>query len=221
MFDDKYHLLLGITAGMLFVLLVTDLGPTALAIPGYGSISGVIGLVLGFLLFRKHNHVTEHDYDEHHNPSVAGKDDKLGRMFGFIMHSALDGFGIAVLTAIGNAPGLLGLLAFLPHRISDGFTASLMLRRMWAAPKPYKVFKSILFIACSPILGVLAYWVLQGYVDSEISIAIGSGLAFGFFTILIFKELVPELMQEKHPRQPTLIAAFTGMVIMYLLVNFI
>ncbi len=218
-FNDKYHLLLGATAGMLFVLLVTDLAPTALSLPGWGALSVVVGLVFGYFLFRKHNHVSSHEHDDHVNPEIAGKDHKLSRMFGFVIHSALDGFGIAVLAAMGSTTGLLGLLAFFPHRVSDGFTASVMLRRMWASPKPYLFLKSILVIALAPTFGFFAYWILEGKIDPLISIVIGSGLAFGFFAILISKELIPELMQEKHPRQPTLLAVFVGMMVMYGLVQ--
>lgn len=207
---DRYHIILGFTTGMIAMLAFGDLLQEALDIPLWGTVSVLSGLCLGWFLFKKHNHTNTHFIQ----PSTKNKFARIGGIF---LHSTLDGFGFAVLYSLNQTLGLVSLVAFIAHRINDGFTGAVVLSRFPDGPRFMK--RVALMNALAPLFGVCLYFVLKGLVSDDYVTTVGAGITFGFFFSLIRYELVPEILQDEHPVLPTLLAALLGTLFMYLLIT--
>ena len=145
---DRHHIILGFTTGMIAMLTFGDLLHEALDIPFQGSVSIVFGLCLGWVLLRKHNHANTHFVQ----PTTKNKFARIGGIF---LHSILDGFGFAVLYTVNQTLGLVNLVAFVAHRINDGFTGAVVLKRFPDGPKFIK--RVALMNALAPLVGVCLY----------------------------------------------------------------
>ncbi len=205
---DRHHVILGFTTGMLAMLTFGEIFSEALDLPFWGLSFILVGMVLGWLMFKKHNHANTHSDEIGVN--------KMFRVIGIFIHSVFDGFGLAVIYSISHALFFAGLIAFFAHRVNDGFTGSVILRKKAVSPRVIR--NTAVLNAISPMIGVLLFYLLDGLVSYEYAICIGSALAFGFFFSLIRYELVPEILQEEHPVLPTLISVLVGVVAMYTLI---
>jgi len=207
---DKYHIILGFTTGMIIMLAFGELLAESLEIPFWGSVSILFGLCLGWFLFKKHNHTNTHFVQ----PTTKHKFARIGGIF---LHSTLDGFGFAVLYNLDQTLGLVSLVAFIAHRINDGFTGAVVLKRFPDGPRFTK--RVAVMNALAPLVGVGLYYVLRNVVPYDYVSTVGAGLTFGFFFSLIRYELVPEILQDEHPVLPTLLAVLVGTLFMYLLIS--
>lgn len=207
---DRHHIILGFTTGMIAMLTFGDLLAESLHIPFWGSLSALVGLLLGWFLFKKHNHTNTHFVQ----PTTKHKFARIGGIF---LHSTLDGFGFAVLYTINQTLGLVSLVAFIAHRINDGFTGAVVLNRFPDGPRFMR--RVAVMNSLAPLVGVGLYFLLKNIVLADYVSTVGAGLTFGFFFSLIRYELVPEILQDEHPVLPTLLAALLGTLFMYLLIS--
>ena len=213
--NDRFHLVLGLSAGLLLGLVGFDLLPEVFSM-NTDSVLGVpqvsVAILAGFLslhiiegVFGNHE-PAESDYGhdhEHHN--IAGTLGALA-MGG---HVFLDGVGLGVAFKVSNSLGYAVFLAVMVHAFSDGLnTVSLIVKSgHWTQ----KSFRLLAIDAVARIGGasVGTYLVLN---DSLLALYLA--LFSGFVIYLATSHILPEA-HSKHSSRWTFFATILGVLIMW------
>jgi len=213
--NDRFHLVLGLSAGLLLGLVGFDLLPEVFA-TDKSSFLGVpqvsLAILVGFLslhiiegVFGSHE-PAESDYGhdhEHHN--IAGT---LGAV-AMGGHVFLDGVGLGVAFKVSNSLGYAVFLAVMVHAFSDGLnTVSLIVKSgNWTK----KSFRLLGVDAVARIGGasVGTYLVLN---DSLLALYLA--LFSGFVIYLATSHILPEA-HSKHSSRWTFFATILGVLIMW------
>jgi ZIP family zinc transporter len=212
---DKFHLVLGLSAGLLLGLVGFDLLPEVFEM-NTDSFLGVpqvsIAILAGFLslhiiegVFGSHE-PAESDYGhDHEHQNVAGTLGALA-MGG---HVFLDGVGLGVAFKVSNSLGYAVFLAVLVHAFSDGLnTVSLIVKSgHWTK----KSFRLLAVDAVARIGGasVGTYLVLN---DSLLALYLA--LFSGFVIYLATSHILPEA-HSRHSSRWTFFATMVGVLIMW------
>ncbi|CAB4340379.1 unannotated protein [freshwater metagenome] len=213
--NDRFHLVLGLSAGLLLGLVGFDLLPEVFemntsAFLGVPQVS--VAILAGFLslhiiegVFGSHE-PAESDYGhdhEHHN--IAGTLGALA-MGG---HVFLDGVGLGVAFKVSNSLGFAVFIAVMVHAFSDGLnTVSLIVKSgNWTK----KSFRLLGIDAVARIGGasVGTYLVL-----SDSLLALYLALFSGFVIYLATSHILPEA-HSKHSSRWTFFATILGVLIMW------
>jgi ZIP family zinc transporter len=213
--NDRFHLVLGLSAGLLLGLVGFDLLPEVFSMDtnaflGVPQVS--IAILAGFLslhiiegVFGSHE-PAESDYGhdhEHHN--IAGTLGALA-MGG---HVFLDGVGLGVAFKVSNSLGYAVFLAVIVHAFSDGLnTVSLIVKSgHWTK----KSFRLLALDAVARIGGasVGTYLVLN---DSLLALYLA--LFSGFVIYLATSHILPEA-HSKHSSRWTFFATILGVLVMW------
>lgn len=192
-FQNKIHLILGFTSGVLLGVVAFDIFPEIIRLVNelHGNPqTPMLALVLGFLIFHISekwlliHHSQEEKYGPHKHPAVG----KLSAL-ALAGHSFLDGVGIGLGFQISQATGILVAFAVIAHDFSDGLnTVSLILINK---NTNHTAFKFLLLDAVAPIFGVI----------STLFIAIPSNilvLYLGFFAGFLLYIGVADILPEAH-----------------------
>ncbi len=217
--SDRFHLVLGLSAGLLLGLVGFDLLPEVfemnkalwLGVPAVSVaiLSGFLSLHIIEGAFGSHE-PAESDYGhdhEHHNIAGAVGAVAMGG------HVFLDGIGLGVAFQIDNKLGFAVFIAVLVHAFSDGLnTVSLMVKSGHWTSRSYA------------LLGVDAIARIGGatfgtyLVLSESLMSIYLALFSGFLIYLATSHILPEA-HSRHSSRWTFGATFLGVLIMWLLVT--
>jgi ZIP family zinc transporter len=212
---DKFHLVLGLSAGLLLGLVGFDLLPEVFEM-NTDSFFGVpqvsIAILAGFLslhiiegVFGSHE-PAESDYGhDHEHQNVAGT---LGAI-AMGGHVFLDGVGLGVAFKVSDSLGYAVFLAVLVHAFSDGLnTVSLIVKSgHWTK----KSFRLLAVDAVARIGGasVGTYLVLN---DSLLALYLA--LFSGFVIYLATSHILPEA-HSRHSSRWTFFATMVGVLIMW------
>lgn len=217
---DRFHLILGLSAGLLLGLVGFDLLPEVFS-ANHQIIGGVraasVAIVGGFLLlhilerlFGSHE-PAESDYGhdhEHHN--IAGT---LGAI-AMGGHVFLDGVGLGVAFQVSNALGIAVFVAIVVHAFSDGLnTVSLLIKSgRWSDRAKWLLAVDAIArlsgAAVGTYLGMNSSW-----------LALYLALFSGFVIYLATSHILPEA-HSRHPSRWTLAATAIGVALMWLVVAF-
>jgi ZIP family zinc transporter len=212
---DKFHLVLGLSAGLLLGLVGFDLLPevfemntdTFLGVPqvSIAILAGFLSLHIIEGVFGSHE-PAESDYGhDHEHQNVAGTLGALA-MGG---HVFLDGVGLGVAFKVSNSLGYAVFLAVLVHAFSDGLnTVSLIVKSgHWTK----KSFRLLAVDAVARIGGasVGTYLVLN---DSLLALYLA--LFSGFVIYLATSHILPEA-HSRHSSRWTFFATMVGVLIMW------
>ena len=216
--SDRFHLVLGLSAGLLLGLVGFDLLPevfemnknTWLGVPAVS-----VAILAGFLtlhvvegLFGSHE-PAESDYGhdhEHHN--IAGAVGALA-MGG---HVFLDGVGLGVAFQIDSKLGFAVFLAVLVHAFSDGLnTVSLMVKSGHWTSRSY----ALLGVDAVARIGGATFGTYLALSDSLMSIYLA--LFSGFLIYLATSHILPEA-HSRHSSRWTFGATFVGVIAMWAIV---
>lgn len=217
--SDRFHLVLGLSAGLLLGLVGFDLLPEVFEMNktmwlGVPAVS--VAILAGFLslhiiegTFGSHE-PAESDYGhdhEHHNIAGAVGAVAMGG------HVFLDGIGLGVAFQIDNKLGFAVFIAVLVHAFSDGLnTVSLMVKSGHWTSRSYA------------LLGVDAIARIGGatfgtyLVLSESLMSIYLALFSGFLIYLATSHILPEA-HSRHSSRWTFGATFLGVAIMWVVVT--
>lgn len=213
--SDRFHLVLGLSAGLLLGLVGFDLLPEVFEM-NTDSVLGVpqvsVAILVGFLalhiiegIFGGHE-PAESDYGhdhEHHN--IAGT---LGAV-AMGGHVFLDGVGLGVAFKVSNSLGFAVFLAIMVHAFSDGLnTVSLIVKSgHWTS----KSFRLLGLDAIARIGGaaVGSYLALN---DSLLALYLA--LFSGFVIYLATSHILPEA-HSRHSSRWTFFATLLGVLIMW------
>jgi ZIP family zinc transporter len=217
--SDRFHLVLGLSAGLLLGLVGFDLLPEVFAMNndswlGVPAVS--VAILAGFLLlhvveglFGSHE-PAESDYGhdhEHHN--IAGAVGALA-MGG---HVFLDGIGLGVAFQIDSKLGYAVFLAVLVHAFSDGLnTVSIMVKSGHWTSRSY----ALLGVDAIARIGGATFGTYLALSDSLLSIYLA--LFSGFVIYLATSHILPEA-HSRHSSRWTFGATFLGIAIMWIIVS--
>jgi ZIP family zinc transporter len=211
--NDRMHLILGASAGVLLGLVAFDLLPEIFALTGEYSSAvppAMIAFVVGFLVL----HVVERaagvhepadsEYGEHHH-RLGGS---LGAV-GLIVHSFLDGLAIGLAFQVSSAVGWTVAIAVLAHDFADGLNTVTLMRR--AGHDRPRVLGALALDALAPLVGVV---VASAFSPSEQILALYLGGFAGLLTYLATADILPEA-HAHHPSRITLLMTIGGVAFMY------
>ena len=216
--SDRFHLVLGLSAGLLLGLVGFDLMPEVFdsnKSTWFGVPAVSVAILAGFLtlhvvevLFGSHE-PAESDYGhdhEHHN--IAGAVGALA-MGG---HVFLDGVGLGVAFQIDKKLGFAVFLAVLVHAFSDGLnTVSLMVKSGHWTSRSY----ALLGVDAFARIGGATFGTYLALSDSLMSIYLA--LFSGFLIYLATSHILPEA-HSRHSSRWTFGATFLGVVVMWVIV---
>jgi ZIP family zinc transporter len=217
--SDRFHLVLGLSAGLLLGLVGFDLLPEVFEMNtdvwlGVPAVS--IAILVGFLslhviegAFGSHE-PAESDYGhdhEHHN--IAGAVGAIA-MGG---HVFLDGIGLGVAFQIDKKLGFAVFIAVLVHAFSDGLnTVSLMVKSgHWTS-------RSVALLGVDGLarIGGATFGTYLALSDSLMSIYLA--LFSGFLIYLATSHILPEA-HSRHSSRWTFGATFLGVIVMWAIVS--
>jgi ZIP family zinc transporter len=213
---DRFHLVLGLSAGLLLGLVGFDLLPEVFEM-GAGDFGGVktvsLALIAGFLSlhfieqFAGSHEPAESDYghDHTHAFEIAGT---VGA-FAMAGHIFLDGVALALAFKVSNALGIAVFIAMIVHAFSDGLNTVALLVKLGQWTQRGKFLLGIDAIAriSGAILG-------STLVISDSAIAIYLAAFSGIVIYLATSHILPEA-HANHPTRATMLATLTGVLIMW------
>ena len=213
---DRFHLVLGLSAGLLLGLVGFDLLPEVFDM-GVGSFGGVkavsVALIAGFLSLHfieqfagSHEPAeSEYHHDHTHAFEIAGT---VGA-FAMAGHIFLDGVALALAFKVSNALGIAVFIAMIVHAFSDGLNTVALLVKLGQWSQRGKFLLGIDAIAriSGAILG-------STLVISDSAIAIYLAAFSGIVIYLATSHILPEA-HANHPTRATMLATLAGVLIMW------
>jgi len=216
---DRFHLVLGLSAGLLLGLVGFDLLPeifemNSSELGGVKTIS--IALISGFLFlhfleqFVGSHEPAESDYghDHKHTVEIAG----LVGAVAMAGHIFLDGVALALAFKVSTELGIAVFIAMIVHAFSDGLnTVALLIKtNQWREKGKYLLGLDAVARIGGAALG-------SSLTISDGNLAIYLAAFSGIVIYLATSHILPEA-HSKHPSKVTMVATLAGVVIMWLLV---
>ena len=217
---DRFHLVLGLSAGLLLGLVGFDLLPEIFEM-NTNNLIGVrtisVALIAGFLSlhfieqFAGSHEPAESDYGHEHTHSV----EIAGTVGAIAMagHIFLDGVALALAFKVSNALGFAVFIAMLVHAFSDGLnTVALLVKTgQWRSRGKY-------LLAVDAIARVGGAAIGSALTISDSNLAIYLALFSGIVIYLATSHILPEA-HSKHPSKVTMLATLAGVIIMWAVVS--
>ena len=217
---DRFHLVLGLSAGLLLGLVGFDLLPEVFEMNA-NNLVGVratsVALIAGFLSlhfieqFAGSHEPAESDYGHEHTHTVeiAGTVGALA-MAG---HIFLDGVALALAFKVSNSLGFAVFIAMLVHAFSDGLnTVALLIKtNQWQSRGKY-------LLAVDAIARIGGAALGSALTISDSNLAIYLAVFSGIVIYLATSHILPEA-HSKHPSKVTMLATLAGVVIMWAVVS--
>jgi ZIP family zinc transporter len=212
---DRFHLVLGLSAGLLMGLVGFDLLPEVFEM-NTDTFSGVpvvsIAILAGFLIlhilergFGSHEPAESHYGHDHDHHSVSGVIGALA-MGG---HVFLDGVGLGVAFQISNSLGIAVFLAIVVHAFSDGLNTVSMLIKSGNWTKKSKYLLAVDAVARIGGATVGTYLALN-----DKYLALYLALFTGFVIYIATSHILPEA-HSRHASKWTLVATASGVLVMW------
>ena len=217
---DRFHLVLGLSAGLLLGLVGFDLLPEIFEMNtdnliGVRTIS--VALIAGFLSlhfieqFAGSHEPAESDYGHEHTHTV----EIAGTVGAIAMagHIFLDGVALALAFKVSDALGFAVFIAMLVHAFSDGLnTVALLVKTgQWRSRGKY-------LLAVDAIARVGGAAIGSALTISDSNLAIYLAVFSGIVIYLATSHILPEA-HSKHPSKVTMLATLAGVVIMWAVVS--
>jgi len=211
--QDRLHLVLGFTAGVLLGVVAFDLLPEIFVLSG-GEVRGVPTVMLAFAAGFVVLHLLERtvalhgahegEYGDHHHPAVG-----LTSALALAAHSFMDGLGIGLGFQAGTAVGVTVAIAVIAHDFADGLnTVSIMLSHD-NSPRRSLVLLGV--DAVAPVLGATS---TLFFTVPDHLLGLYLGFFAGFLLYLATGDILPEA-HSRHPSRLTLVATLLGITAMW------
>jgi zinc transporter ZupT len=212
--QDRLHLILGLTAGVIVGVVAFDVLPEIVELSESTGIDfryAMVTLAAGFLGFHAiekwllvHN-AHEHEYSAgHHHPTVG-----VASALALIGHSMADGFAIGLAFQVDNTVGVAVAIAVIGHDFADGLnTVSLMLAHGNSRRKAAILLG---FDCLAPLIGA-SLTLLFSVPDEALLLYLGAFA--GFLLYIGASDILPEAHAD-HPSLATLGLTVTGVAAMY------
>lgn len=179
----------------------------------------IIGLVLGLVLVVVARSLLSHQDDDFQIGKVQGTDamDMLLIVGVMTVHSFAEGIGVGVSYGDGGSFGTFISAAIAIHNIPEGLAISLVLiprgATVWRAAG-WSIFSSL----PQPIMAIPAFLFVLAF---RPFLPIGLGLAAGAMIWMVFRELIPEALEDmpKTAVYPTMAVSVVGMLLFQVLIG--
>ena len=215
---DRFHLILGLSAGLLLGLVGFDLLPEVFrdseTTGGVPTVS--IAILAGFLLL----HISERSFGGHEPvDSEYGHDHSHGSIAGGIGavamagHVFLDGAALGVAFKVSNKLGFAVFIALLVHAFSDGLNTVSMLVKSgnWQAKSKFLLVVDAIARIGGAAIGT--YLTFQGNF-----VTIYLALFSGFVIYVATSHILPEA-HSRHPSRWTFAATGIGVIAMWAIIG--
>lgn len=216
---DRFHLVLGLSAGLLLGLVGFDLLPEIFEMNSsdFGGVKSIsIALISGFLFlhfleqFVGSHEPAESDYGHEHKHSV-----EIAGVLGAVAmagHIFLDGVALALAFKVSNQLGIAVFIAMLVHAFSDGLnTVALLIKsNQWQKRGKY-------LLAVDAVARISGAALGTSISISDANLALYLAVFSGIVIYLATSHILPEA-HSKHPSKVTVISTLAGVVIMWLVV---
>ena len=216
---DRFHLVLGLSAGLLLGLVGFDLLPEIFEMNStdFGGVKSIsVALISGFLLlhfleqFVGSHEPAESDYGHEHKHSV-----EIAGVLGAVAmagHIFLDGVALALAFKVSNQLGIAVFIAMLVHAFSDGLnTVALLIKsNQWQKRGKY-------LLAVDAVARISGAALGTSISVSDANLALYLAVFSGIVIYLATSHILPEA-HSKHPSKVTVISTLAGVVIMWLVV---
>ena len=213
--SDRFHLVLGLSAGLLLGLVGFDLLPEVFEM-NTSNVGGIrmvsLAILIGFLSLHSIEGIfvgdepAESDYGhDHEHQNIAGTLGALA-MGG---HVFLDGVGLGVAFKVSDALGYAVFLAVVVHAFSDGLnTVSLIVKSgNWTK-------KSVRLLAVDAVARIGGATVGTYLALNDSLLALYLALFSGFVIYLATSHILPEA-HSRHSSRWTFFATVCGVLIMW------
>ena len=197
-FQDRLHLILSFTAGVLLGVVSFEILPDIFALTlaqGIDPTPAMIALVAGFLLFHSVekfvlvHHVHEAEYASHDHPQVG-----VLSALALIGHSFMDGVAIGLAFQVSEGVGIVVAAAVIAHDFCDGLnTVGLMLVHHNTTARSAAM---LAIDALAPVLGAastLLFQVPPSY------LAFYLGFFAGFLLYIGASDVLPKAHSQSRP----------------------
>ncbi|MEN9915623.1 MAG: hypothetical protein RL725_298 [Actinomycetota bacterium] len=217
---DRFHLVLGLSAGLLLGLVGFDLLPEVFEM-NTNNLIGVrttsVALIAGFLSlhfieqFAGSHEPAESDYGHEHTHAV----EIAGTVGAIAMagHIFLDGVALALAFKVSNALGYAVFIAMLVHAFSDGLnTVALLVKTgQWRSRGKY-------LLAVDALARIGGAAIGSALTISDSNLAVYLAVFSGIVIYLATSHILPEA-HSKHPSRVTMLTTLAGVVIMWAVVS--
>ena len=216
---DRFHLVLGLAAGLLLGLVGFDLLPEVFVGGGLhlGKIPLVaIAFVAGFLFLHFFEQLagghepaeSEYAHEHTHYGDAAG----AAGAFAMAIHVFFDGVGLAVAYKVNSSLGIAVFLALLVHAFSDGLnTVSMLVKNgSWTNKAKY-----LLGVDAVARIGGASLGTYLAISDQWLNVYLA--LFAGFVIYIATSHILPEA-HSRHPSRVTMLATLAGVGIMWAVV---
>lgn len=219
--QDRLHLILGFTAGVMLGVVAFDLLPEIAEQSSHvgGDLNSavaraMIALLAGFLLLHilertallhpPHEDDGRGPHDSHHHPRRG-----LLSASALCAHSLTDGLGIGLAFQAGTGIGLTVALAVIAHDFADGLnTVTLM---MVNRNTPRRSLVMLGLDAIAPVIGAASTLL---FTIPEGALRLYLGFFAGVLLYLATSDILPEA-HARHPGKLTLASTVAGVAVMY------
>jgi len=217
---DRFHLVLGLSAGLLLGLVAFDINPEIYTHMGivWGGLPAVpVAFCLGFLLLHFiEKWVGGHKGHSHHFEDDEHRTDHVAGIFGAVAmggHVFMDGVAIGVAFHVSRALGVAVFFALLVHAFSDGLNTVAMLVRAGSWSR-----KALSLLALDAVVRVSGAAVGNSFHFSENSVSIYLAFFSGFVIYIATSHILPEA-HANHPSRLTMATTGFGVVVMWVVVR--
>lgn len=213
-FQDRLHLALGLSAGLLIGLVFFDLFPEAIEL---GSEAGIevhailLASAAGFLAFYLLDHLFGlHPHQESDDHKHVGHVGTAGAS-GMTLHSLIDGIGIGAAFQTSRSLGIVVAVAVIGHRFSDGLNTVNILRSSGHSLRT--IYRWLLVVGIAPPVGIALSYFIEIPTEPLAYALAGFG---GIFLYVASADLLPEA-HHAHPTRLTALMTVLGAVIIYII----
>ena len=217
-YKDKFHLILGFSAGAVIGLAFFDLMPESInLITKYHSVAyATMCIAFGFICYM----IVDRFFMNHHDHSIndihaESHTRGMVRAGSLIVHSLLDGLGIGFGFQASPAIGILIAVGVLGHDFSDGINTVSAILKGGSSKK--EVLSWLIADALAPVLGIIITCFI---VVPEHTLGIILAVFCGFFLYIGASDLVPE-SYHNHPKWLTTALTILGAGFLFLVIRII
>ena len=218
---DRFHLILGLSAGLLLGLVGFDLLPEVFEL-NTDHFAGVpvvsLAILAGFLIlhivergFGSHEPAESHYGHDHEHHSVSGVIGALA-MGG---HVFLDGIALGVAFSVGNNLGVAVFIALLVHAFSDGLNTVSFLIKSGSWGK-----KGVWLLGVDAIARISGAAIGSSFAVNDNFVGLYLALFAGIVIYLATSHILPEA-HSRHKSRYTIMATIIGVLVMWALVGFL
>lgn len=214
-YQDKLHLILGFTAGVLLSVVAFDILPEIMKLVGQlqmEPLQPMLALMIGFLLFHilekslLIHHAQEESYGQHKHPTVG-----ILSALALAGHSFLDGVGLGLGFQVSSSVGILVATAVIAHDFSDGLNTVIL--TLINKNSNRKAFLLLILDALAPVLGAVStlFFTLPKNI-----LVLYLGFFAGFLLYIGAADILPEA-HAKHASAGAILMTILGIIFIFLI----